>query len=231
MKVNKWFDDKTPIQVGDVVYFQKEESVLSSRYTVGNITQVIKSIDGLVRKAEVQYQNASESEPRFTERAVRSLSKLFHIDDTTWKDDMEEAEKLVKQLQAQEEGDKEPTKRLKMEKLSESGLKFRIFDDQNHLDDSLVIGQKLNDWVKKRKCKKACCCIAHCNLASHSNIDIELNIPTYSFVGSEYPGILDRSWMGDNDFEEEVSQCSYSGDGLLSMILSVDTDFGGGTFN
>ena len=73
MKVNKWFDDKTPIQVGDVVYFQKEESVLSSRYTVGKITQVIKSSDGLVRKAEVQYQNASESEPRFTERAVRSL--------------------------------------------------------------------------------------------------------------------------------------------------------------
>ena len=144
---------------------------------------------------------------------------------------MEEAEKLVKQLQGQEEGDKEPTKRLKMEKLSESGLKFRIFDDQNHLDDSLVISQKLNDWVKKRKCKKACCCIAHYNLASHSNIDIELNIPTYSFVGSEYPGILDRSWMGDNDFEEEVSQCSYSGDGLLSMILSVDTDFGDGTFS
>ena len=95
MKVNKWFDDKTPIQVGDVVYFQKEENVLSSRYTVGKVTQVIKSSDGLVRKAEVQYQNASESEPRFTERAVRSLSKLFHIDDTTWRDDMAMQRKLL----------------------------------------------------------------------------------------------------------------------------------------
>ena len=37
--------------------------------------------------------------------------------------------------------------------------------------------------------------------------------------------------MGDNDVEEEVSQYSYRGDGLLSMILSVDTDFGDGTFN
>ena len=66
---------------------------------------------------------------------------------------MEDAEKLVKQLQSQEE-DKEPTKRLKMEKLSEKGLKFRIFDDQKHLDESLIIGQKLNIWVKKRKCRK-----------------------------------------------------------------------------
>ena len=78
MKQNKWFDSKAELQVGDLVYFKKEESELSSRWTVGKITEVIHSKDGQVRRATVQYQNANEKEFRLTDRASRiSHQKLW----------------------------------------------------------------------------------------------------------------------------------------------------------
>ena len=99
MKLNKWFDDKYQLQVGDIVYFRKEESELSSRYTVGKVVDIVKSSkDGLVRRVSVQYQNASENKPRTTDRAARTLIKLFNIDDTFWNDDMAEVGKACEQI-------------------------------------------------------------------------------------------------------------------------------------
>ena len=85
------------------MYFQKDENEASSRWTVGKITEVVSSKDGIVRRATVHYQNASETKCRFTDRAARSLIKLFHIDDQNWQADMAEVEKLVEELK-----DKEP---------------------------------------------------------------------------------------------------------------------------
>ena len=59
MKLNKWYDSKAELQVDDLVYFKKEESELSSKWTVGKITEVVHSKDGQVRRATVQYQNAN----------------------------------------------------------------------------------------------------------------------------------------------------------------------------
>ena len=122
MKLNKWFDDKYQLQVGDIVYFRKEESELSSRYTVGKVVEVVRSSkDGLVRRVSVQYQNASENKPRTTDRAARTLIKLFNIDDTFWNDDMAEVEKLVNKLQEEEGNNRHFSKKIP------SGSELKMF--------------------------------------------------------------------------------------------------------
>ena len=89
--------------VGDIIYFQKDESELSSKWTVGKVTEVTRSRDGLVRRATLMYQNANENKPRNTDRANRSLIKLFHIDDQDWQADMAEVEKIVSALKQDKE--------------------------------------------------------------------------------------------------------------------------------
>ena len=54
MKSHKWFDSKCQLMVGDIIYFQKDESELSSKWTVGKVTEVIVSKDGLVRRADME---------------------------------------------------------------------------------------------------------------------------------------------------------------------------------
>merc|ERR1719233_1381725 len=93
--MHKWFKGAAQIKVGDIVYFRKVESELSSKWTVGKITEVAKGRDEVVRRTTVQYQNSSEEGPRYTDRAARSLIKLFNIDDKSWQEDMDLVEKLI----------------------------------------------------------------------------------------------------------------------------------------
>ena len=48
MKMHKWFDGKAELKEGDIVYFRKTESELSSKWTVGKVSDVVKSKDGVV---------------------------------------------------------------------------------------------------------------------------------------------------------------------------------------
>ena len=56
MKMHKWFDGKSQLMVGDIVYFRKVENKLSSKWTVGKITAAVKGRDDVVHRATVQYQ-------------------------------------------------------------------------------------------------------------------------------------------------------------------------------
>ena len=47
MRMHKWFDGKAELQNGDIVYFRKQESELSSKWTVGKVTDIVKSKDGI----------------------------------------------------------------------------------------------------------------------------------------------------------------------------------------
>ena len=101
-----WFEDKGTLQVGDIVFFQKEEKELNSKWLIGIVEEVVKgSKDDVVREVNIRYQNANEDVPRFTNRAARTVKKLFHIDDTTWQDDMSEVEKLKQALEADDDNE------------------------------------------------------------------------------------------------------------------------------
>ena len=106
----KWFKIDQDLKEKDIVYFEKRESALGSSWTVGEVDQVIVGRDGLIRRAVIKYFNASENDPekakyhpQFTDRAVRSLIKLWSIDDTCLSDDLAELQERVDGDNSQEE--------------------------------------------------------------------------------------------------------------------------------
>ena len=98
MKQNKWFNSMEELKVNDIVYFRKEESELSSKWTVGKVVNVVRSKDGMVRRATIEYQNSTEDFARTTDRAVRSLIKICNMDDNGWQEDMSKVEKLLEAM-------------------------------------------------------------------------------------------------------------------------------------
>ena len=105
MKMNRHgHNTKDQLKVGDIIYIKKEECELSSNWTVSKVAKIDKSKYGLVRRVSVQYQTHGENFPRFTDQSVRSLKKLFHIDDQNWQDDMALVEKLINELQKDKDG-------------------------------------------------------------------------------------------------------------------------------
>ena len=113
----KWFAQSPEIKVSDIVYFQKTEADLDSVWTVGQIDSVVKGRDGNVRRVKIRYHNGNERDcpPRFTDRAARSIVRLFNIEDNYFIDDMKEVELMIENLnkKAVENGRVEPIKLVK----------------------------------------------------------------------------------------------------------------------
>ena len=107
----KWFKEGPELKPGDIIYFQKTENELSSDWTVGQVHYVTRSRDGVIRRVCVKYFNHKENKPRFTDRAVRSLVKLFSIEDSYFMHDMDKVEKLMTDLKQDKLPERvEPTK-------------------------------------------------------------------------------------------------------------------------
>ena len=140
----KWFKESPELKPGDIVYFQKTENELSSDWTMGQVYYVTRSRDGVVRRVCVKYFNHKENKPRFTDRAVRSLVKLFGISDSYFMQDMAKVEKLMANLRNDVVTKKvEPTKLLR----NKDGT-YRV------------------QGTLSRTCK--CCCHGHCKLSVHA---------------------------------------------------------------
>ena len=79
MHQQKWFSSDK-IKVGDVILFVKNDSVICNSYTYGIVKSLKFGRDGVARKATIKYRNAKEDVFRETDRAVRSLIIIHHID-------------------------------------------------------------------------------------------------------------------------------------------------------
>ena len=51
----------------------------------------------MIRRVEVRYYNSGEDRIRFTDRAARSLVKLFSVEDNNLQEDLHEAEMILKE--------------------------------------------------------------------------------------------------------------------------------------
>ena len=152
----KWFKDSGEIKVEDVVYFRKTANELSSTWTVGQVESVTKSKDGVVRRVEVRYHNAGDvsdkyamveiSPPKFTDRAVRSLVKLFSIEDAYFIEDMNEVERTIKEMD----------RRAHL-------VKNIVTDRVQRCED----GSYNVNLIKNIECDKVCCCAGHCGHNHH----------------------------------------------------------------
>ena len=95
----KWFKDSPELKPGDVVYFKKVDNELSNDWSLGQVDSVTRSRDGIVRRATVRYYNVGpNSGPKWTDRSIRSLVRLFSIDDTYFVEDMAAVERQMKEL-------------------------------------------------------------------------------------------------------------------------------------
>ena len=150
----KWFKESPELKPEDIVYFQKRESDLTSKWTIGQVDSVTRSNDGVVRRANVRFYNSGESHARYTDRAVRSLCRIFNVEDNYFVHDMAKVEDMIKML----DGKVDTTEKPMPEKVTPMKL--------------VKIGGK---WVRadgpeimttQRSC--LCCCPGHCEYNVHS---------------------------------------------------------------
>jgi len=77
----KWYSSDVNLKQDDLVLFLKQESPLCSSYQFGIVNSVERGRDGKVRKAKVRYRNHNENVYRETNRSVRKLVVLHHVDE------------------------------------------------------------------------------------------------------------------------------------------------------
>ena len=219
MRIHKWYKSDEQLMVGDIIYFKKDESVLSSEWTVGRVTDVIVGKDGAVRRAIVQFQNSKEKEPRFTDRAARSLVKLFNIEDSTWLDDMHTVEKVVAALKKEdEESEGELVNQVEQE-VATSQMRLQRGEGVQYRAVARVARKKMI-----KPCK-TCCCVSHCLVTEHGPKAVPVVVNHYCYDKEHlFDNMLDRSWQGLEEYEEEMFSLAYKDNTLMSLICSVNLD-------
>ena len=94
----KWYNHDTDLKDGDVVYFRKSSSAIRSPWSMGLADTVNIGRDGLIRHVTVKYFNASKPNvPQRSDRVVRSLGRLFNVDELSWTQDMDRIKKICKE--------------------------------------------------------------------------------------------------------------------------------------
>ena len=210
----KWFRSEKDLKVGDVVYFRKDEgSAIKGAWTTGVVEEIVKSGDGLVREATVKYCNSTEDTPRFTDRSVRTLVRLFNVEDGHWREDMEQVEKILKAKNIEVE----------LEKTEESGTEALYGRKKSSIGDS-----------DPSLCR--CCCEVHCSLSLHVSRGAHLvkqsmfekpQVDMYMEVRQDgWDYCLDKL----EDYLEDEAALTSLGDGFeqdtfMGLITSVNVDF------
>ena len=194
----------------------------------------------------LQYQNSSEDQPRYTDRAARSLIKLFNIDDISWQQEMDLIEKLIEEAKAASTGgdvnlagaitssntrqclSSDPS--YDMNHLT--GLRYRLKAVGGHdhpvreLGVQHKVGAKMSKMKMIRNCKD-CCCVNHCLLTGHDRSDVSFDHFEAS-VEYKFPNMLDKSWNESEDYEQGViDTVPLVEDRLMSLLCAVNTDFTG----
>ena len=101
-KRTKWFKPDRNLEVGDIIYFQKDSSGLSPTWTTGMVDETVEGDDDLVREVVIRYRNSSEEFDRFTNRAARSCVRLHNMDDNNLADDLHELIQRLSMVQGGE---------------------------------------------------------------------------------------------------------------------------------
>ena len=174
------------------------------------VESVTKSKDGMVRRVCIRYFNAGDNEPSFTDRAARSIVRLFSIDDNYFIEDMAATERTVSKLLTKDDDKVEPLKIVR----DESG-EYRL------------AGNADNSYV--RTCN--CCCVGHCGLAHFpgagvlsnaavklSNVVFEQSLPDPVLINPELND-LEEADVANNmlPFKPE--------DEILSLMTALNTKF------
>ena len=206
----KWFKSSPELKEDDVVYFQKVENDISSEWTIGQIESITRNKDKKIRRIDIRYFNSSQDVPRFTERSVRSIVRLFNIEDSYWVSDMEKVEFLIKELQNESESMTEEESR---------SQPLRVSVDNEGKDE--IVDKN----ILARSCQ--CCCIPHCRQMHHTankmvsgvNLSPHIVMP----VSMEMPYTREKYEPGNSLIRPAISL--ESRDEMYEMLTALETDF------
>ena len=186
------------------------ENELSSDWILGQVHYVTRSRDGVVRRVCVKYFNHKENKPRFTDRAVRSLVKLFSIDDSYYMHDMAKVEKLMADLKS-----KEVQKKVEPKKL------------QRNKDGTYRVKGAVSNACK-------CCCHGHCKLSVHTVGGTLLGVSLddkRSEVDVYFPDVYETDFFDSPeifDYDSEPIRSTVlfdQRDGFYDMLFALETNF------
>ena len=182
----KLFDTKH-LMVEDIPYFKMDESEVFYELTVDKVTDLIVGEDGAVRKVILKFLNANKKEPWFSDRAERSLVKLFNIEISTCLDVMNIVEKVVDAQKKETEVEGELV----------NEVKHNVAISQKKLQHGEVVRHRTDVRVARKKminpCK-TCCCVLNCQVTEHGPKAVPVVVNHYSCNKEQlFVNILDRS--------------------------------------
>ena len=99
----KWFTPEKNLEIGDIIYYQKDSAGLNCTWTTGMVDETTEGVDGLVREVVIRYRNASEEFDRFTSRAARSCVRLHNMEDNNLADDLHELTERLRMVEGGEQ--------------------------------------------------------------------------------------------------------------------------------
>ena len=190
----KWWRQECDLKEEDVVLFQKKDGELDNAWSLGRIDQLVKSRDGLSRRAVIRYQNAKENFMRTSDRHIRSLIKVWAVDDQNVDEDLAQ---LEIRLRSTERGSQ----------LVRDLLAMSCSQRSLMMDNSLV-----------KPSVDGCCCRSHCGVSCISGADATVGSLHGLFTVNGYslpPLLAQDMFVGENSDEdsldgeeEQVGDCS-----------------------
>ena len=244
----KWFKSDRDIVVGDLVFFVKKDGDLDSKWTLGMVESVDKGRDGVIRRAIIKYCNSSEQKlsldqkdgqdstfPRYTERTVRRLIKVFSLEDMSLAEDLAELHKrelensevlsggagidrVVTSTASNTVDSNEPLNQCDAQVAGDdkdvSPVVQHPAEKSTVSDEDQLTGPAANTR-SKRACN-VCCCEAHCGYSLHTSAKARFK---------EFPFAMETQGLNMdilNSLEEEQPK-EQMGD-LAGLISSIDMD-------
>ena len=233
----KWFKTDKHLQPGDLVYFQKDQGKATSGWIMGRVDQVIRGRDGLIREATVAYRNHSENFNRMTNRAVRSLVKLFSIDEDCIQDDLAVLQKRIDTMSGKDppggvpDQAAQPAEHVQGENYAERSETQKIFQvtlstngDENEPELRTMNEESIKELnvPEKSSCCKQCCCYFHCTVANHgTTVWRKASQFTNPFLECIVMDIGNESqeWVSNDDDDLKLK-----GDSLTDLLFNVNSN-------
>ena len=198
----KWFKTDTHLKVGDLVYYEKDSGKATSPWVVGIVDQVVRGADGHIREVVISYRNYKENFNRTTTRAVRSLVKIFSIDDLSIQEDLAEVQRRI------------------------DGIKVPAIDENDVVENA---AEFVSDQAK---CKTCCClqhCKISSHGKSWKNAQVLTSWKKFTpWMSLDDNFQESRSYYEDfNETEESENQifdAEGSRDSITQLLKSVDVN-------
>ena len=227
-----WFKSSPELKPSDIIYFQKVSSDLSGQWTLGQVEDVTRSKDGVIRRANIRYTNAGENGAKFTDRAVRSLVRLFNVEDSYFVDDMAEVEKYVASLDAENTAAAAAEQNRVVQPVrvirSNTGT-YSIVTTECHDQAKLTSQYDCDQLVSRSGCDQ-CCCVGHCALSHYTGADGRMSAMATALNTALLNGnAADAVMFPDDEDIEAIHDASEMipdvNDDALAMLTALETKF------